>query len=87
MPQTNAYYSTANTTSPSYFEACAFTCNQGFVLKDGNCLSEFQSIMHNIGGVNVLICLGIIIVVIILYLVVTMVRRMIMKEAFWSSYE
>lgn len=61
---------------------CFILKDAGFDEVDGDCLTNFISIINTVGGVNMLISAGIIVCAIIVYLIIVLFQKLTEKELF-----
>lgn len=47
-----------------------------YKLHDGLCLSNFNFVLADVGGIDLLICIGIVIVTLVIFLVIMMIRKL-----------
>jgi len=44
--------------------------------KDNQCLSSFNYILEDVGGINIIICVGIVVGTLIIFMVIMMIRKL-----------
>lgn len=72
----------------NYSTVCNFTCIDGicccylgfYLYNNRECLTKFNYMLADAGGINIIICLGIIVAAVVIFLIVLMVRKLSLSD-------